>query len=425
MKNYPHNPILQNDAFVPDVEAHVFNDGRIYLYGSYDICGKLSYCSNEYHVFSSSDLVNWKDHGVSFSSYDISWLDEDEKGCPLYAPDCAYKNGVYYLYYCIPDGRCGVASSKFPEGPFCDIGQIKGVQGIDPAVLVDGDDAYLYWGQLTWGKAAKLKDNMIEIDISTITQPLTLEEHEFHEGSSVKKINGKYYFLFTDTHRHKCEEHKEGMATSLGYAVSDFPTSGFKYKGIVIDNFGCDPKTWNNHGSIECFNGQWYVFYHRSTHNSENSRRVAIEKIYFDNDGNIKEAKMTSSGVSDAILATENIYAQYACELYGGTFIKKEDDDLILTNMSDGCYAIYRYIEFKNEDEISIVLKSDGDCTLKVYSDEVLISNIKINACEDYKEHLCNVSMTQGIHTLKLEIGGKDTHVSIKEFKFKNKKEIS
>ena len=85
----------------------------------------------------------------------------------LYTPDRAYRNGTYYLYYCVP--------------------------------------------------AAKLKDNMFEIDPDTMTQPLNVAEHEFHKGSSVKKINGKYYFLYTDTHRHG------GMATSLGYAVSVIP----------------------------------------------------------------------------------------------------------------------------------------------------------------------------------------------------------
>ena len=271
--NYAHNPILPADLFIPDVEAHVWEDGRIYLYGSFDIQGSINYCSDVYHVYSSEDMIHWTDHGQAFSLADTAWA----KDCgALYAPDCAYRDGWYYLYYCVPDGRCGVAKSQSPTGPFTDVGPIEGIWGIDPAVLVDDDgQAYIYWGQLTWGKAAKLKDNMVEIDPDTITQPLSVAEHEFHEGSSMKKINGKYYFLYTDTHRHG------GRATSMGYAVSDNPMTGFKYGGVIIDNFGCDPQTWNNHGSIEQINGQWYIFYHRSSRGSKIYRRLCIEPIYF------------------------------------------------------------------------------------------------------------------------------------------------
>ncbi len=62
------NPLLPIQHFVPDVEARQWKDGRMYLYGSYDISGRTSYCSWEYRVFSSTDLVHWQDHGESFRS---------------------------------------------------------------------------------------------------------------------------------------------------------------------------------------------------------------------------------------------------------------------------------------------------------------------------------------------------------------------
>ncbi len=294
---YAHNPILPPDTFVPDAEAHVWANGRLYLYGSYDIEGADYYCSDRYHVYSTDDLIHWMDHGVSFTIADINWLSADEHVPALYAPDCAFRDGTYYLYYCIPDGRCGVAKSDRPQGPFVDVGQIRGVQGIDPAVLIDDDgQAYLYWGQFDRVRVAKLKDNMVEIEAETAVQPLSVAEHEFHEGASVKKINGKYYFLFTDTHRHADRNGGTGMATCLGYAVSDHPMTGFVYQGVIMDNFGCDPKTWNDHGSMECFRGQWYVFYHRSTHASVFSRHVCMEPITIEANGTIAEVPMTSSG---------------------------------------------------------------------------------------------------------------------------------
>lgn len=346
------NPLLDDNVFVPDAEAHVWEDGRIYLYGSYDIKGADKYCSDRYHVFSSDDMETWVDHGVSFT-FPEGWAYD----CPykvLYAPDCAYRNGKYYLYYCIPDGRCGVAVSDRPYGPFEDIGQIKGMQGIDPAVFIDDDgQAYIYWGQFDGVRSAKLNPDMTTIDTDSVTQPLSVAEHDFHEGSSVKKINGKYVFVYTDTHRHK-DKVGGGMATCLGYAVSDRPQSGFEYRGVIIDNYGCDPGTWNDHGSIECFRGQWYVFYHRSSHGCQFSRRVCAEKIYIDENCNIKEVCMTSGELN----ADEYIKANRACALTGSAFLG--GDGMILRSVRPGDTATFRYVSFNGQRK-AVIDGCDGE----------------------------------------------------------------
>ncbi len=346
------NPLLDDNVFVPDAEAHVREDGRIYLYGSYDIKGADKYCSDRYHVFSSDDMETWVDHGVSFT-FPEEWAYD----CPykvLYAPDCAYRNGKYYLYYCIPDGRCGVAVSDRPYGPFEDIGQIKGMQGIDPAVFIDDDgQAYIYWGQFDGVRSAKLNPDMTTIDADSVTQPLSVAEHDFHEGSSVKKINGKYVFVYTDTHRHK-DKVGGGMATCLGYAVSDRPQSGFEYRGVIIDNYGCDPGTWNDHGSIECFRGQWYVFYHRSSHGSQFSRRVCAEKISIDENCNIKEVVMTSGELN----ADEYIKANRACALTGSAFLG--GDGMILRSVRPGDTATFRYVSFNGQRK-AVIDGCDGE----------------------------------------------------------------
>ena len=367
MKKGFHNPLLDENVFVPDVEAHVWDDGRIYLYGSYDIRGEKRYCSEEYHVFSSSDMINFTDHGVSFRFSDIKWA-HDCGYKALYAPDCAYRNGVYYLYYCIPDGRCGVAVSELPYGPFEDAGQIDGISGIDPSVFIDGDgQAYIYWGQFDNVRSAKLNADMISIDKASITQPLSVAEHDFHEGSSVKRINGKYVFVYTDTHRHK-DKRQGGMATCLGYAVSDKPQKGFEYRGVIIDNYGCDPGTWNDHGSIAEFKGQWYVFYHRSTHGSEFSRHVCAERIEITEDCTIKEVKMTSGEFS----AAEYIKANTACGLYGNVRIGGEKPGLV--SVKPGDRAVYRYVTLDN----AAGFRADGSGGgINVYADGKQICRAK------------------------------------------------
>lgn len=138
------NPILPMKFYIPDVEARQWQDGRVYLYGSKDLSGNDEYCSYEYQIFSSRDLIYWEEGGVAFSS--------DKKGkytanhiSPLYAPDCAYINGKYCLFYCQSDGTEGVAFSENPMGPFQEAKNIipASGDGIDPAVLVD-DDGDIY-----------------------------------------------------------------------------------------------------------------------------------------------------------------------------------------------------------------------------------------------------------------------------------------
>ncbi len=407
---YAHNPPLPPDIFVPDAEAHVWADGRLYIYGSLDIEGREGYCSDRYHVFSTDDLIDWVDHGVSFTTADISWVREDEPITALYAPDCAYRDGTYYLYYCIPDGRCGVAASDKPYGPFKDIGQLAGVSGIDPAVLIDDDgQAYLYWGQFDAVRVAKLKASMVEIEPETAVQPLSVAEHEFHEGASVKKINGKYYFLFTDTHRHAECNNDTGMATSLGYAVSDDPMTGFRYGGVIIDNFGCDPHTWNDHGSMVSFKGQWYVFYHRSTHGGVFSRHVCIEPITVAEDGTIAEVPMTSSGAGAAIPASSVIPAALACGLEGHARIAGDGASahhLALCEIRPGDIAIYRYLDFRGESTMTVSLRSDGPLTVEVLLNRAPWVRFTVPASDGYQMHTLPVPAPEGRCTLRFRFVG-------------------
>lgn len=52
------NPLLPPQFPIPDGEAHVMPDGRVYLYGSMDQHSD-SFCSQEYVVASSENLRDW------------------------------------------------------------------------------------------------------------------------------------------------------------------------------------------------------------------------------------------------------------------------------------------------------------------------------------------------------------------------------
>ena len=300
-------------------------------------------------MYSSFDMKVWKDHGVSFTGYEEGVNRAVEPGI-LYAPDCVFKEGKYYLYYCQPNGEEGVAISDSPAGPFYNARIVDGANNtkIDPAVFIDDDGgAYYYWAQVS-ALAGRLRTDMAGLVPGSIVEGLITEvEHGFHEGISMRKLNGIYYLVYTDISR--------GRATSIGYATSESPLGPFKKQGIIIDNTGCDPGSWNNHGSIQEFQGQWYIFYHRSTHNGKFSRRVCVEPIFFDENGLIAEVEMTTQGADGPIDPSLEMEAANAClmggRLYIDSYSGSGDFYEYLTHIHDGDWAAYKYYNFKGNEK--------------------------------------------------------------------------
>jgi arabinoxylan arabinofuranohydrolase len=183
---------------------------------------------------------------------------------------------------------------------------------------------------------------MTEIDTSTIVTGVVNEkEHFFHEGGYMVKRNGIYYFIYADMSR-------ANRPTSIGYATGKSPFGPFKYGGVIVDNSHCDPSTWNNHGSIVEFKGQWYVFYHRATHNSRMMRKACVEPIFFNEDGSIDEVEMTSQGAGPALNAFETTDAAHACLLFGNVRIELADSkNEILGKIENGDNVAFKYIDFK------------------------------------------------------------------------------
>ncbi|MDR1093735.1 MAG: family 43 glycosylhydrolase [Clostridiales bacterium] len=391
------NPPLPLRYFIPDVEARAFS-GRLYFYGSQDLC-ENHYCSQEYLVFSTADMSEFTCHGSAFSIYDSH--NPGVSGF-LYAPDCICKDGKYYLYYCLSDNTEGVAVADAPCGPFKNGKKIEGPSQIDPAVFIDGDgQAYYYWGQFSL-KGAKLKADMARIEPQSVTDGLlTQERHFFHEGACIRKRGGIYYCVFADVSRGAKNNPYGGAPTCLGYATAEHPLGPFTYRGVIIDNAGCDPSSWNNHGSIECFNGQWYVFYHRATRNSVSMRRVCCEKIFFGQDGLIKEVPMTSHGAGDWLPCGGALTASLAARLGGTLYIGdgcggKER----LTNISDGDSVEYRTVKFGGNETYALITAA-GKGKISVFADGEKIGRAETGnaGAAVYK---CPVRTVKGLFNLTL-----------------------
>ncbi len=426
------NPILPLAFHVPDSEAHVMPDGKLYVYGSYDTQSDI-YCSEEYHVVSTADMKTWEiEETPSFNGKDVPWAnDPDAPKYPgidwnhptpfikkmleehaedreafenqdaidtsalLFAPDCIEKNGRYYLYFCMADDSEGVAVADSPKGPFTDPVQLP-CGGIDPAIFTDDDgQSYYYWGQL-FSHGVRLNDDMRSFDRTEIVDDLvTEEEHCFHEGSSMRKIGDTYYYVYADMER--------GKPTSLGYATGKSPLGPFTYKGIIIDNDGCDPASWNNHGSIECFQGQWYVFYHRCSRGIKTFRRLCVEKIEILPDGTIPEVKMTSQGVGAPFAPGEKIMGYQACGVQGGCYIDVDPDyGEKLTNLQAGSSALFRYVASTDGwTQVQITGRGKGTCT--VFLDEEEAGHVQISN-DDWSAVTATIQGKPGCHELRIYV---------------------
>ncbi len=418
------NPILPPDIHIPDGEPHVMPDGKLYVYGSYDVEGE-EYCSGEYHAVSTPDGKRWTVHDTSFSIADVPWAgdpeaqkydsavdwthptpfmiksiqdmmqgkspeeleelarrhteadgkdgqkDDRRKKELLYAPDCIEKDGKYYLYFCTSGGTEGVAVSDRPEGPFGDAVQLP-CGGIDPAVFIDDDgQAYYYWDQF-FSSGVPLNEDMVSFDPKKVVKNLVTEEqHYFHEGSSMRKIGDTYYYVFADMER--------GKPTALGYATSDKPLGPFTYRGIIVDSADCDPQSWNNHGSIECFKGQWIVCYHRSSRNSQNHRRLCIEKIQILEDGTIPEVRMTSQGLGDPFGPGEWIEGYWVCGLHGKAFVGgPEGEEERIVGICPGDEMIFRYLRGEPV-YTGLELETAGAGQMEVWLDDCRAAEVSVS----------------------------------------------
>lgn len=311
-------PLLTH-IYTADPSAHVFED-RIYIYPSHDIDAGIPFddlgshfAMEDYHVISMEHPEGAAtDHGIALHVKDVPWANRQ-----MWAPDAAYKNGKYYLYFPAKkaDGifQIGVAVGDRPEGPFkAQPEPIQGSYSIDPAVFTDDDgESYLYFGGI-WGgqlqsyrqhrydakhseplphepalgpRVAKLRNDMLEfaepvreiIITDEDGQPLLAGDNErrFFEASWMHKYNGLYYFSWStgDTH-------------FLCYATGNNPYGPFKYEGRILSPV----LGWTSHHSICEFKGRWYLFYHDSSlsRGVTHLRCIKVTELEYDSNGRIK-----------------------------------------------------------------------------------------------------------------------------------------
>lgn len=313
---------LVRHMFTADPSAHVFDD-KIYIYPSHDIPHEDEdndngdeYQMRDYHVLSMDDLDSQcKDNGLALSEDDVPWVSSQ-----MWAPDAAYVDGRYHLFFPARDKdgifRLGVASSDKPVGPFTpEPDYIQGSYSIDPCSFVDDDGSvYVYYGGLWGGQLEKWRTGKFDPDEpfspekypdgdalgpmfakmnkdmkSFATEPVMIkildengkpllekdEDRRYFEAPWVHKYNGKYYLSYST-----------GTTHYIVYATSDKPEGPYTYGGRIMEPV----LGWTTHHSIMEYHGKWYIFYHdcEMSGGINHRRCVKYTELKYNEDGSIQ-----------------------------------------------------------------------------------------------------------------------------------------
>ena len=433
----------------------------------------------------------------------------------MYAPDVVRGNdGRYYLYYAMA-GDYGVggytcpfsvASANNPAGPYEFLGFVRNPDGtpmkryicFDPAVINDNGTVRLYYGtQYDYEERPDFSENSEYMRLETgmfnlspeeilsypdsVMGPVTVtlsddmltiadeprhiipyrvkgtsfEEHPFFEGSSMRKIGDKYYFIYSSKQNHE-----------LCYATSNYPDKDFVFGGTVVSNGDVGYKgrkaddklnmTGTTHGSIVEIEGQWYIFYHRLTHKSDYSRQACAERIMINPDGSIDQVEITSCGLNGGPLAGEGTYPAVICcnltnghmphgsnRIYTHSFpnvkheiLTKEDSKNMLNDDSgaktadgtvrfvgeicDNTLIGYKYFDFRQVKKIRLkaALEEAGEGTffIRLTEDGEPVGEVNLQS-EEIKDYETEVKIPEGVHALYFFYSG-NARARLFEFEF-------
>jgi len=374
----------------------VYND-TVFLNTGHDEDDAFGFKMQNWLLYTSTDMVNWTEHGVVASLKNFDWVPYDNGA---WAAQCIHRNGKFYLYCPMPNGvGIGVLVSDSPYGPFKDIiGKplVKNsVHDIDPTVLIDDDgQAYMYWGnpKLYY---VKLNDDMISYSGDIIEEPTTPKNYQ--EGPWVWKRNGHYYLAYAST---CCPE-------GIGYAMSNSPTGPWEYKGMIVD---ASEKTRGNHPGIIEYKNKWYCFGHSydllklTTSKFYERRSVDMDEIVYNPDGTIQNRHYWSDDGAEQVGTlnpfkrveaetmawSEGVKTRFETE-WEGDFEwargKKIADRLFVTSIHNGDYIMVKGVDFsEGAESIEISAASLYGGKIEIVIDKIdgpIIATVDVNSSRE------------------------------------------
>lgn len=232
------NPVYPHYMADPFVLLH---EGEYYAYGTAPAEGK------QFPVLHSTDLIHW-----TFKDYALI---PPDGGKHFWAPEVAYHDGTFYLYYSTDgieghDHRLRVAMSGSPTGPFEDSGRVltpDDLFTIDPHPFQDTDGQwYLFYSRdfLTSDGDYRVGTGIVVdrlLDMTTLAgnPQVVVRPHadwqlfqanremygavyDWHtiEGAAVRLHNGRYYCFYSGG----AWEHDN---YGVSYVVADHPAGPY------------------------------------------------------------------------------------------------------------------------------------------------------------------------------------------------------
>lgn len=310
------NPIV--DGWYADPEGIVFGN-QYWIFPTFS----AKYENQVFlDAFSSKDLVHWKKHNRVLDTSLIKWAKE-----AMWAPSIIEKNQQYYLFFSANDlqrpggpywddkdlnnhrGGIGVAVAEAPEGPYKDhlgvplIGEFHNdAQPIDQFVFKDIDGTYyMFYGGWRHCNISILNDDFtgfVPWSDNQLFKEITPEGYV--EGPFVFRRKNSYYFMWS--------EGSWGDDTyKVAYAMADKVTGPYKRIGTILES---DKNIATGAGHNSVINtpntDQWYMVYHRRPipNKGRDHRVICVDKLEFNQDGTIKQVKMTFEGISSNDLTT-------------------------------------------------------------------------------------------------------------------------
>lgn len=404
-------PIIQT-KYTADPAPMVYND-TVFLYTAHDEDDAEGFKMQDWLLYTSTDMVNWTDHGVVASLKSFDWVKRDNGA---WAEQVVERNGKFYMYCPIHGNGIGVLVSDSPYGPFKDplgkplVWQKEHWDDIDPTVFIDEDgQAYMYWGNPNC-YYVKLNEDMISYSGDIVKLKETPEHYQ--EGPWFYKRNGHYYLAFAST---CCPE-------GIGYAMSDSPTGPWKTKGYIMRP---TERTRGNHPGIMDYKGKSYVFglnydlLKLETNTHYERRSVSVAEMHYNEDGTIQEVPYWADTKLEQI-GTFNPFRKVEAETmawgYGLKTAPNADKSLSVVDVNNGEYICVRGVNFgKNKArrfEVSALPLEGGNLKIRLDApDGKIVGNVNIpqgNETSKYELYSCEVNAVSGIHDLYLSFEGEN-----------------
>ena len=345
-------PLVQT-KFVADPAPFVYND-TVFLFTSHDEDGAGGFLMKDWLLYTSTDMVNWQDHGAVASLRDFKWYKGDNGA---WAIQTIERNGKWYMYCPIHGNGIGVLVADSPYGPYRDplgkplVWQKEHWYDIDPTVWIDDDgQAYMYWGN-PYTYYVKLNEDMISYSGEIVQLPKIKDYQEGPWLWSRKNAKGekKWYLAFAST---CCPE-------GIGYAMAESPIGPWEWKGHIMDH---TVSTRGNHPGIIEYKGRNYCFglnydiFRLETSRHAEQRSVAAAEMTYNDDGTIQEIPYFIEATLRQIEPFNPFRHVEAETMAWGYGLKTTRENpsgpwnptLFVTDIDDGEFIMLRGVDFKN-----------------------------------------------------------------------------